>query len=275
MVLLGTRKGEVLALSETDGATLWEATVSSEVLAAPRVESSVVVIRTIDGKLFGLAGDTGRRLWSYDRQVPVLTLRGTSAPVTTRDLVIAGFDNGGLAALELRTGKVAWEAPIAQPAGRTDLERMVDVDADPLVLDGTLYVASYQGRVAAVFPDSGQILWEEKLSSHAGIGVDEKYLYVSDDAGRISALDRYSGRSAWRRKTLRGREPTAPAASGEYVVVGDIEGYLHWLRRDTGDLAVRVRVDDSRILVPPLVVDEVVIGYSSEGTLTAYRAAEH
>lgn len=274
MVLLGTRKGEVLALSEADGASLWEATVSSEVLAVPRVESGVVVVRTIDGKLFGLDGGSGRRLWSYDRQVPVLTLRGTSAPVITRDLVIAGFDNGGLAALDLRTGKVAWEAPIAQPAGRTDLERMVDVDADPLVLDGTLYVASYQGRVAAVFPDSGQILWEQKLSSHAGIGADAKYLYVSEDAGRISALDRYSGRSAWRRKALRGRAPTAPAASGEYVVVGDVEGYLHWFHHDTGDLAARVQVDDSSILVPPLVVDDLVIAYSSEGILSAYRAAE-
>ncbi len=272
MVVLGTREGGVVALSEVDGATLWEASVSSEVLALPRVGLGVVVIRTVDGKLYGLDAESGKRLWSYDRQVPVLTVRGTGTPVIVRELVIAGFDNGGLAALELRTGKVAWEAPIAQPKGRTDLERMVDVDADPLVHDGTLYVAGYHGRVAAAYPDSGQILWEEALSSHAGIGVDDEQVYVADDEGGILALDRYSGRRVWRKKFLRGRTPTAPTAGGEYVIVGDIEGYLHWLHRESGELAARVQVDDSPILVAPLSVEDLVIAYSSEGTLSAYRA---
>lgn len=273
LVLLGTREGEVVALSDADGSSLWTAQVSSEVLAEPRVSSGIVVARTVDGKLFGIDAATGNRLWSYDRQVPVLTLRGTSAPIIVRDLVIAGFDNGGLVALELRTGKVAWEATVAQPSGRTDLERMVDLDADPVMFDDTLYVASYQGRVAAIYPDSGQLLWQQELSSHAGIAVDDEHVYVADDQGRIIALDKHSGRTTWRKKVLHGRAPTAPAASGEYIVVGDVEGYLHWFRCDSGELSARVQVDDSRILVPPLVVDDLVMAYSSGGILGAYRVA--
>ncbi|MGH8623206.1 MAG: outer membrane protein assembly factor BamB, partial [Burkholderiales bacterium] len=227
MVLLGTQDGEVLALSRSDGALRWTASVSSEVLSPPAGEEGIVVARTVDGKLFGIDAANGKRLWTYDRQVPVLTLRGTSAPIVVAGLCIAGFDSGALVALEIATGKVAWEIQIAQPRGRSDLERMVDVDADLLVFRDTLYVATYRGRVAAVSIESGRVEWDQEHSSYAGMGVDADNLYLSDDESIVWALDRFSGSSVWRQKKLRGRAATAPASVGDYVVVGDLEGYLH------------------------------------------------
>ncbi|MCA1853017.1 MAG: outer membrane protein assembly factor BamB [Beggiatoa sp.] len=273
LVLVGTSDGEVLALSQADGSLVWTATVSSEVLAAPRIEDGVAVVRTGDGKVFGIDATAGTRVWVYDKQVPVLTLRGTSAPVLSEDLAIVGFDSGALVALEVKTGKPAWEIGVAQPRGRSDLERMVDIDAEPVVYDENLYVATFQGRVAALDLDDGELVWDKTLSSYAGLGIDEDNVYVSDDRSHVFSLDRLAGSANWEQEELAGRSLTAPARAGGFVVVGDVEGYLHWLGREDGQLAARVRLDDERIMATPLIVDDVVIGYSSGGTLGAYRIA--
>jgi outer membrane protein assembly factor BamB len=273
LVLVGTSDGEVLALSQADGSLVWTAAVSSEVLAPPRIEDGVAVVRTGDGKVFGIDGTAGTRVWVYDKQVPVLTLRGTSAPVLSEDLAIVGFDSGALVALEVKTGKPAWEVGVAQPHGRSDLERMVDIDAEPVLYDDLLYVATFQGRVAALDLQGGESVWDKALSSYAGLGVDEDNLYVTDDKSHVWSLDRLAGSANWEQEQLAGRALTAPARAGDYVVVGDVEGYLHWLSREDGQLAARVRLDDERIMAAPLVVDDVVIAYSSGGTLSAYRVA--
>lgn len=271
-VLLGTSEAEVLALSQEDGHLVWKSAVTSEVLAAPRAAEGVAVARTVDGKLFGIDASDGQRLWVYDRQVPALTLRGTSAPVLVNGLAVTGFDNGSLVALELKTGKPVWEALVAQPRGRSDLERMVDIDAEPLVIDGTLYVAAFQRGVAAMTLESGQISWERDVSSYAGIAADPGNVYVSDDQGHVWALDRYTGSSVWKQEKLHARALSAPATIGDYVVVGDFEGYLHWMRRDDGEIVARVRVDKSRIIAAPFVEHDTLFAYSSDGTLGAYRA---
>lgn len=270
-VLLGTSEAEVLALSQEDGHLVWKSAVTSEVLAAPRAAEGVAVARTVDGKLFGFDASDGQRLWVYDRQVPALTLRGTSAPVLVNGLAVTGFDNGSLVALELKTGKPVWEVLIAQPRGRSDLERMVDIDAEPLVIDGTLYVAAFQRGVAAMSLESGRISWERDVSSYAGIAADPGNVYVSDDQGHVWALDRYTGSSVWKQEKLHARALSAPATIGDYVVVGDFEGYLHWMRRDDGEIVARVRVDKSRIIAPPFVENDTLFAYSSDGTLGAYR----
>jgi outer membrane protein assembly factor BamB len=273
LVLVGTSDGEVLALSQTDGSPVWTATVSSEVLAPPRVEDGVAVVRTGDGKVFGIDAAAGTRLWVYDKQVPVLTLRGTSAPVLSRGLALIGFDSGALVALEIKTGKPAWEVGVAQPRGRSDLDRMVDIDAEPVLYDDKLYVATFQGRVAALDLEGGAGLWDKTLSSYAGLGVDEDNLYVSDERSHVWSLDRRSGSTNWEQEGLSGRTLSAPTSAGDYVVVGDVEGYLHWLKREDGELAARVRLDDERIIAAPLAVGDVVIAYGSGGTLGAYRIA--
>lgn len=275
LVLVGSHKGEVVALSETDGTELWRAQVSSEVLAKPRVSEEVVVVRTIDGKLSAFDSQSGMNLWIYERnRVPLLTLRGTSTPVVKQGLIIAGFDNGKIAALELHTGKVLWEAPVAVPRGRTQLERMVDIDADPILVDDTIYVSSTNGRTIAIDLIQGKLLWEKNLSSYAGLGVDYDYLYVTDTKSHIWAIERDSGHEWWKQEKLQARAVTAPVNIGDYVVVGDFEGYLHWMRREDGKLIGRYKMGSASITVPPLVIDDILVAYDSSGKMVALQVKE-
>lgn len=268
---LGTTEGEVIALSAEDGQQRWSTRVSSEVLAAPRYSQGVVVVRTGDGKLFGLESASGKRLWVYDRTEPTLTLRGVSAPLLSETLALAGFDSGHLVALDLRTGKLIWDTRVVLPSGRSDLERMVDIDSEPQLYQGVAYVAAYQGKLAAIDSGSGQTLWTRDLSSYAGMGLGEEEIYLTGSDGAVWALDRHSGDTVWKQEALKGRLSTAPASLGPYLAVGDHEGYLHWLSRSDGQLLAFVQVDESRILAPPVVANGAVIVYSADGRLAAYR----
>ncbi len=269
-VMIGTSEAEIIAYSADNGKEMWRSTVSSEILSAPQKAHNTVVVRTGDGKIFGLSGTTGKRLWIYDRTVPSLTLRGTSTPIIDRELVIAGFDGGRMAALEVRTGKLIWEAPIATARGRSELERMVDIDSTPLVVDGVIYIATFQGHLSAMQVETGRILWDRDISSYAGFDADEQNIYVTDDKSHIWAFDRFTSTSIWKQEKLHLRSITAPASIGDYVVVGDYQGYLHWMSKSSGKFVARNRLCRNRIITPPLVVGKILYGYCSDGTLTAF-----
>ncbi|MGE0386107.1 MAG: outer membrane protein assembly factor BamB [Gammaproteobacteria bacterium] len=270
LVLVGSSEGELIALDAKTGEERWRTAVSSEVLSAPTAADGVAVVRTADGKLAGFSVERGRRLWIYDRTVPNLTLRGNSSPIIVDDIVLAGFDNGRMVALELKTGKAQWEQQVAQPRGRSDLERMIDVDADPVVVGDHLYVTAFQGKVAALSLHSGEVDWTREIPSAAGLAADADRVYVTDDNSLVWALDRHSGSSLWKQEGLRARALTAPAAAGDYVVVGDVEGYLHWLAAGDGKFAARERIDSRRILSRPIMAEGLLVGYSSDGELSAY-----
>jgi len=269
---VGTRDGEVLAYNAADGQLLWRSQVSSEILSAPAVGQDAVVVRTIDGKLFCLEQKDGSRRWVYDRTVPILTLRGTSQPVLAADMAIAGFDSGKLVAVDLGTGRMLWETAVAVASGRSELERMVDIDSTPAVTGSTVYVASFHGRVAAISLESGNTRWAREISSHAGLTVDDRYVYLTDDKSHVWALDRFTGVSMWTQEELHARAVTAPAAHGDYIVVGDYDGYLHWLRREDGRIAGRVRIDSTAILTPGITIDGVLYAYSAAGKISALRS---
>ncbi len=270
LVMVGTSEGEVLSLSAETGEELWRSRVSSEILSSPKESDGVVAVRTIDGKIFALDANTGERLWVYDRTVPALTLRGTSTPVISKGIIIAGFDGGRLTALELKTGKLLWETKVAISRGRSELERMVDIDAQPLIADNIIYVATFQANISAISLDSGQVLWQRDISSHSELSADSTHLYITDDIGNVWALDRYSGASVWKQEKLTHRKVTGPAVLEDRVVVGDFEGYLHWLDKSTGDLSARTQIADDPILTQPIVVNDVLFAYASGGTLAAY-----
>jgi len=274
LVLLGTSEGEVLALGEKDGEIKWRARVSSEVLSSPEARGGVAVTRTIDGKLFGLNTDDGTRLWVYDRTTPVLTLRGTSSPALAEGAAIAGFDNGQVVAIALGNGQPLWETRVAVPRGRTELERMVDIDADPIILDNTVYAVTYQGQIAALELFSGEVIWRRDMSSHAGLGVGPKNVYVTDDASHVWALDRSNSASMWRQSKLEARRVSPPAVFNEFVVVGDLEGYVHWLRKEDGQFVARVRVDSDGIVAAPVATPFAVYVYGSGGALAALQVAQ-
>jgi outer membrane protein assembly factor BamB len=187
---------------------------------------------------------SGKSIWIYDRTVPLLTLRGISTPVIHNDIVIVGSDSGKLAALTLKTGTVLWETQIADPKGRTELERMVDIDVQPVVIEDVVYVVTYQGRLATVQLQSGRMMWARDISSYSGIALDPYRVYVSDVESQVWALNRFTGATLWRQDKLLRRAITGPVLQGPYLVVADYDGYVHWLKREDGRIIARKRVNE-------------------------------
>ena len=274
LVLVGTNKGQVIALRQDSGQEAWRVQVSSEVLAPPRAASGVVVVRTGDGKFTGLDAPTGERRWIYAPAMPALSLRGAAPPVLTRTLVIAGLETGKLLVLSLDKGLPVTEKTIAPPRGRTEIERLVDIDAEPKIFGDSLYLVAYRGSVAALDMRGGNLLWNRELSSYAGLDVDERQVYVSDDTDAVLALDRRSGGTLWRQAELTGRRLSAPVATRDHVVVGDFEGYLHWLSKDSGKIVGRIRAAGKAIVAPPLAAGDTVFVQGQSGALGAFRAGE-
>lgn len=271
LVLVGTADAEVVAFSQADGSERWRARVSSEVLAAPQIGKGVVVARSIDGRIFGLNAADGSRLWIYDSKVPVLSLRGASAPVINGNGLVAGLADGKLIALRLSDGAVIWESAISVPRGRSELERMVDIDSEPLIANGVVHAVTYQGNVATVALENGRGLWRREMSSSAGLAADDRYLFVTDENDAVWALDRRNGASYWKQDKLTARRLTAPAVYKDYVLVGDLEGYVHVLSKRDGSFVARSRVGSSPIFAAPIVKGDLIFVYSSDGRITALR----
>jgi outer membrane protein assembly factor BamB len=269
-VIVGTRDGELIALGESDGSTRWVSQLTSEVLSVPQAASGVVVVHTIDGKVFGLEATTGNERWRYEREVPVLTLRGSGSPVLEGGVAFLGMSGGKLVALRIDNGGLLWDVSITVPTGRSELERLADIDGDPLVFGGGVFVATYQGEVAAVEERSGRLAWRRKLSAYSGLATDGRGLYVSDEEGIVWALDVRSGSAAWSQDALKFRRPSDAVVHGPYVVVGDFEGYVHWIDRSNGELAARERVGSDPITQGIRVVDGVLYVLGDGGDMAAF-----
>ena len=229
-----------------------------------------MIVQTADGNVAALDAADGSQLWVYDRSVPVLTLRGTSTPAVRHGVVIAGFSNGKLVALSEDQGFVVWETSVAIPKGRSELERIVDIDGSPVIVGTAVYVTTFQGSVAVLDIQSGDLGWKRDMSSHTGLGVDFSQVYVSDDQSHVWALSRSSGASEWKLDELEYRQLTVPVPFNDYVAVGDLEGYLHLLSRYDGRVAARVRVDSKGIRGQPVVQQDVLYVYGNGGKLVAY-----
>ena len=271
MVLIGTGDGRVIARDVQTGNLKWVAKVSSEILSAPTAFNQITVVRTGDGNIFGLDSETGKEIWNYDRTVPSLTLRGNAPPVIGGDRVFAGFDNGRFVALDLKSGQSLWDSPLAIPSGRSDLDRMVDVDSAPIVQKNTIFVASFHGGVSAISSIDGRILWTREISSYAGIALGGRRVYVTDEEGSIWALNAETGASVWKKDELKERYPTAPAYYNGHVVVCDSEGYTLWMNAQTGEFVYKSRLDKSRIIARSLRAADSLISYSSNGRVVAMR----
>ena len=205
LVLVGTPQGKVIALDKETGQRKWEISVSSEILSSPVGNAGVVVVQTNDGKIFGLSEDDGKHLWMQQQSEPSLSLRGTSQPVITRGAVISGFSNGKIGAFVLKDGRVLWEIPVSYPRGRSEIERVVDVDVSPLFIADTLYAANYQGKVLSIDIRDGHVSWSKNISTYSGIAADDTNLYLTDERGFVHAFDLRTGSTVWTQEKLRGR----------------------------------------------------------------------
>ncbi len=269
LVLVGTLDAEVIALKRADGSEVWRAPLSSEVLGPPVGDGNVVVARSVDGRVFGLSAADGQRLWNFDRSVPELVLRGLSKPIISGSSVIVGMENGRLVSLSLADGEAQWEQPIAVPQGRTVLDRLVDIDGDMIEGDDCLYVASFGGEVACLSPTSGEVAWRRGVKSYNALALGGGKLLVSDESGVVWALDARSGAAAWKQEGLLYRKLSPPIYFHGYVVVGDFEGYLHWLDPSDGKIVARTRLGSDPIVAPPVATDNLLYVLGKSGKLAA------
>jgi outer membrane protein assembly factor BamB len=269
MVLLGTIKGEVIALDSSTGEQKWTARVTSEVLAPPATNGDIVVVQTQDDRLIGLDAATGDRRWIYDSTPAVLTLRGTGAPIVTNRLAVAGLSSGKVVALDTSNGVPVWEQRVAIPQGRSELERVVDIDGGLLLSGGTLYVSTYQGRVAGLDLESGRVLWQRDASSYTGVAQGFGNVYVSEASGTVEGIDERSSSALWSNDQLARRQLSAPEVFSSYVAVGDLEGYLHLLSQVDGRFVGRERIDSDGLRARPLVDGNMIYVFGNSGTLEA------
>ncbi|HHZ70760.1 MAG TPA: outer membrane protein assembly factor BamB [Methylococcaceae bacterium] len=272
-LFFGTSNAQVIALNSSNGITAWVAQVTSEVLASPVVGEGIVIVRTIDGKVIALDELSGKQQWIFERSVPALSIRGNGIPVIDAGRVFIGFADGRMIALDLHSGKNLWKASLAVPSGRTQIERLVDLDTDPVIINDVIYIASYQGGMSAVLAMDGDIIWSnEDVSSYSAISHDWRYLYVSDSESNIWQLDQRSGGTLWKQTDFHMRRLTAPAVYKDYVVVGDYDGYVHWLSSDDGHQLGRIQATGEAILAMPVIQDDIVYIYGSGGSLVALKA---
>jgi len=270
IVVVAGGDGDIVVLSSADGSEVWRATVLGETLATPLVTEEGVVIYTIDGRLRVLSRFDGEERWALQQDLPALTLRGSAAPVLIGNTMAVGFDNGRLMSIDLATGSTEWESMISPPSGRSDLERLSDVDGQLSAVGQDLYAAGYNGRVMSLAAESGQLLWAREFSTYTGVGVDWNNIYFVTDEGRLLALLRRNGTDVWRSDVLLRREPTSPVSFDLSVAVGDLEGYVHFFSSIDGRPVARVRVGKGPISVAPVVIGNRLYVQSENGELSVF-----
>lgn len=269
LVVVGSLEGDVIALDAATGTEKWKAKVGNEVLAAPAIGGGTVYVHSNDGRVTAFDAATGERRWFYSVEVPVLTVRGTGPVTVGPGIVFVGNDNGNLTALSATDGGVLWSTPVAEPDGRSELERMADVDGAVVIDNTMLYATSYKNHTIAIDGPSGQIVWDRENGGPRGLGLSNSAVVVTDPVGKVWALDKNSGASLWQQDGLAHRNTSAPAVQGDYAVVGDLEGVVHWLRLNDGAFAARAEIGGP-ITGQPVVSDGVVVVQTTEGQLAAF-----
>ncbi len=267
LVLVGTDQGLVYALNQENGSISWTAALSSEILASPVIGGNVVVARTGDGKVYGLSSFDGSVKWTISRQLPKLTLRGDSKPLVTQGVVFTGFADGLMAALEAETGRALWDFPISFPRGTNDIDRLSDIDTDPLLVGDHIYISSYQEVTHALNVSSQSISWSADVSSYHPLAYDAAYLYISDREGTVHQIDRSNGEKIWSQTNLRLFPVSAPTSVGPYVVVGEGDGGLYVIDKQTGQILGKHSLGAKTIIGETVVDSDTLYLIDSSGSL--------
>lgn len=274
LVAIGGLDGEVIALDAATGAEKWKAKVPAEVIAAPVIGLGSVFVRSNDGHVTAFDAATGERRWFWVHDVPALSLRGNDSIVLGPGYVFSGNDDGTLSALSATDGRTLWNVPVALQEGRSELDRMADVDGTPVLEGSTLYATSFKKQTVAVDAPSGRAMWVSQFGGAGRLGLASDRLVVANADGSVHALDKNSGASLWQQPALARRNLTGPVVQGDYAVVGDYDGYLHWLKLDNGELAARARVSGNALRGAPVVADGILVAQDVDGELTAFRLGQ-
>lgn len=271
VVMYGTREGQAVALAEEDGRELWRHQLSSEILTPPAVDAVMAVFQVQDDQVYALDLDTGEELWQFQDQAPTLILRGSAVPVISGPQVYAAFANGKIVAIDARTGIPLWERRVAEPQGRSELERLVDINNNLIVEGGGVFASSYQGSVSVLDEENGQTYWRKDMSTFGMMASYFGVLYVADSKGNVWAIDQRTGDSLWKQDLLYGRGLTGVAVHDGQVVVGDSKGYLHWIDGETGHISARRRHHRKGFSAAPVSTGDVLYVYGRKGRLSAYE----
>lgn len=268
------QNGYAIVLDASNGAEKWRSFVAAESLSRPLIKDDSVIVQTIDNRLQALSLFDGRMRWSIQQDMPPLTMRGSSSPVAVGSSVIAGFDSGRLVAVEVDSGTVVWDVLLSPPQGRSDLDRLSDIDGAMAVVGQDVFAIGYQGRLAALAAESGQVLWSRDISSYEGVAADWNSVYTISDDGELLALTRRNGAEVWRNDSLLRREPTLPIPFGTTVVVGDLEGYIHFFNAIDGEAVARKKLGSEAITSDPFVMGNRLFIQSDSGQIAAYVIVE-
>jgi outer membrane protein assembly factor BamB len=275
VVVAGSVNGDVVAVAADSGAERWRAKLTSEIISTPLITGDAVIVRSGDGKVVALNLADGQRKWAFERPLPNLSLRGNPTPILGGNgLVYLGYEDGMLVALRATDGVKVWEQSVSQAEGRSELDRLSDIDGDVVASPDGIFAASYKGKVGAFNPDNGSPMWTHSLVSYGGLARNGDALYASDASGTVWALDRGSGNALWKQDALGYRWLSSPAVQDGYVVVGDLDGYLHWMKPDTGAIVARDRIGgrkDAIRATPQVSADGVMVAVTTKGRLAAYR----
>lgn len=269
IVVVGSRHGDVIALDKNTGKERWITNVNAEILASPAVSSDTVIIKTLDGNVKALSTENGALRWSFQQTEPVLILHGASTPVIQDRNIFVGYSNGNLSRISLSDGQLVWVQAIAAANGAFAIERMIDIDANPVIYHHQVYAATYQGNIASIDWTTGRILWTHDISSYTGMTATDNAIFISDAKSHIWSFESNSGLVNWRQNDLEARVVSAPANMADYIVVGDAEGYLHWLSQRDGHVAARVSVG-SPVYAAPLIDQNMAYVQTGNGSLLAY-----
>lgn len=271
LVLVGTQRGSVYAY-DLNGKLQWISRLSSEVLSAPKYYDGTVIVRTGDSRIFGINANDGSRKWVYDRTTPALALRSSAGVVVDSGAVYAGFAGGKMVAVRADNGKLLWEASVAQPKGVTEIERIADITSQPFIDGPLVYAVAYQGRVAAVDRVSGRVVWNRDISSLTGLNAEDGRIFLAHATGAIYALDYTTGKTFWRQAVLKNRQITAPLPMGSLIAVGDVEGYVHFLNREDGAIASRIKTNNSPVMPQlALINSNTVLAQTRDGGVFAIQ----
>ena len=274
VVVVASKDGFVILLDAKSGAERWRTYIGGETLARPLIKDDAVVVQSIDNRLRALSIYDGKQRWEVEQSMPLLTVRGASSPLLIGSRVVAGFDNGRLLAVNAGTGDIEWDSMLSLPTGRSDLDRLSDIDGSIAVVGQDIFAGGYHGRIASIASESGQVLWSREISTHVGVAADWNSVYTARDDGEVIALARNNGADTWRNDDLLRRDPTLPVPFHTTVVVGDFEGYLHFFSSIDGDPVARLRFGRKAITSQPLVVANRLYVQSDDGTLAAFEVVQ-
>ena len=274
LVVAGSLDGDVVALDAATGAEKWKAKVGDEIIAAPVIGQGMVFVHSNDGRLTAFDETNGQRRWFWSHELPALTVRGNDAPVLGPGYVFIGNDDGTLSALAVSDGHPLWEQTVAEASGRTELERMADVDGTPVLDDTTLYASSYKKQTVAIDAPSGRPVWAHDSGGAGKAAVSSDHVVVSGTNGTVWGLDKSSGAGLWQQDALLRRSVTAPAIQGDYAVVGDFDGYLHWMKLSDGAIAARMRAGKDALRATPVVGDGILVTEDTDGRISAFQLGQ-